>query len=138
VRGPIAEAAPGEILRLIPTERVTLALFAPSVLLFLLQAPNCHEVDFSSLRRIVYAGSPMPLDVLRDAVATFKCEFGQMYGLTETTGAVTLLPPAGAKSFGNSGSTASGLREPAIAPRSSAVWNCSRTCGSSNETRASD
>ena len=89
----ISEAAPGEILRLIPTEQVALALFAPSLLLFLLQAPGCHDLHFSSLRRIVYAGSPMPLDVLRDAVATFKCEFGQMYGLTETTGAVTLLSP---------------------------------------------
>ena len=97
----IAEAAPGEILRLIPTEHVTLALFAPSLLLFLLQAPGCHDVDFSSLRRIVYAGSPMPLDVLRDAVATFQCEFGQMYGLTETTGAVTLLPPADHDPAGN-------------------------------------
>ncbi len=89
----ISEAAPGEILRLIPTEQVALALFAPSLLLFLLQAPGCPDLDFSSLRRIVYAGSPMPLDVLRHAVATFKCEFGQMYGLTESTGAVTLLSP---------------------------------------------
>src|SRR5207244_3959835 len=86
------EPAPGEILRLISAERVTLTFFVPAVLLFLMQTPGCREADFSSLRRIVYAGSPIPLDLLRDALVTFKCGFGQVYGLTETTGVVTHLP----------------------------------------------
>jgi long-chain acyl-CoA synthetase len=85
-RDVIAEPAPSEILPLLAMHGVTLAFFAPSVLLFLLQTPGSHELDFSSLRRIVCAGSPIPLDVLRAAVATFKCDFAQMYGLTETTG----------------------------------------------------
>jgi long-chain acyl-CoA synthetase len=58
-----------------------------------LQTPGCREVDFSSLKRIVYGASPIPLDLLRDAVSTFKCDFGHLYGLTETTGVVTVLPP---------------------------------------------
>src|SRR5207237_1436143 len=52
-----------------------------------------RDVDFSSLKRIVYGASPIPLDLLRDAVSTFKCDFGHLYGLTETTGVVTVLPP---------------------------------------------
>jgi len=86
------QANPTEILRLIPAERVTHAIFVPAVLLFLLQTPGCRETDFSSLKHIVYAGSPIPLDLLRDAVVTFRCGFGQVYGLTETL-IVTYLPP---------------------------------------------
>jgi acyl-CoA synthetase (AMP-forming)/AMP-acid ligase II len=82
-----------EILRLIPAERVTHAFFAPAVLLFLLQTSGCREMDFSSLEYILYGASPIPLDLLREALATFKCDFGQAYGLTETTGVVTVLPP---------------------------------------------
>jgi long-chain acyl-CoA synthetase len=88
------QADPAEILRLIPAERVTHTFFVPALLLFLLQAPGCQETDFSSLQLIVYGASPSPLDLQLDAMATFKCDFGQLYGLTETTGVITVLPPA--------------------------------------------
>jgi acyl-CoA synthetase (AMP-forming)/AMP-acid ligase II len=87
------EVDPKEILDLIPSERVTLTFLVPAVMLFLLQTPGCLEVDFSSLKRIVDGASPIPLDLLREALATFKCEFPHLYGLTETTGVVTWLPP---------------------------------------------
>jgi acyl-CoA synthetase (AMP-forming)/AMP-acid ligase II len=35
----------------------------------------------------------MPLELLRKSMAVFKCQFAQVYGLTETTGAITYLPP---------------------------------------------
>lgn len=89
----LRETAPAEILRLIPSERVTMTFLVPSLLLFMLQTPGCKNVDFSSLRRIVYGASPIAVDVLRAALATFKCDFCHLYGLTETTGVVTCLPP---------------------------------------------
>jgi acyl-CoA synthetase (AMP-forming)/AMP-acid ligase II len=89
----VREVNPDEILTLIPSERVTMAFFVPAVLLFLLQAPGCRQTDFSSLRHVVYGASPIPLDLLREAVATFHCDFGQVYGMTETTGSITYLPP---------------------------------------------
>jgi long-chain acyl-CoA synthetase len=87
------EATPSEILHLIPSEQVTLAFLVPALMLFLLQTHGCQDVDFSSLKRIVYGASPIPLELLREALATFKCEFAHLYGLTETTGVVTVLPP---------------------------------------------
>jgi acyl-CoA synthetase (AMP-forming)/AMP-acid ligase II len=87
------ETAPAEILRLIPAERVTLTFLVPALLLFMLQTPGCQDVDYSSLRRIVYGASPIAVDVLRAALTTFTCEFCHLYGLTETTGVVTCLPP---------------------------------------------
>jgi acyl-CoA synthetase (AMP-forming)/AMP-acid ligase II len=95
------QANPTEILQLIPAERVTHAIFVPAVLLFLLQAPGCRETDFSSLRHIVYAASPIPLGLLRDAVETFDCSFGQIYGLTEA-GVLTALLPEDHDPAGNS------------------------------------
>ncbi len=89
----IRDIVPPEILRVIPAHRVTRALFVPAVLLFLLQTPGVQETDFSSLKFIAYGASPIPLDLLRNALATFKCDFAQVYGLTETTGVVTYLPP---------------------------------------------
>jgi acyl-CoA synthetase (AMP-forming)/AMP-acid ligase II len=86
------EVDTAEILRLIPAEGVTCAFLVPAILLFLLQTPGCQETDFSSLRLIAYGASPIPFDLLREAMATFACAFAQVYGLTES-GIVTHLPP---------------------------------------------
>jgi acyl-CoA synthetase (AMP-forming)/AMP-acid ligase II len=87
------ELVPAEILRLIAEQRVTKTFFVPAVILFLLQTPGIEEADLSSLKLIIYGASPMPVDLLRRAMKTLKCGFGQVYGLTETTGAFTYLPP---------------------------------------------
>ncbi len=81
------------ILKLIPEHKVTKAFFVPALLLFLLQTPGIERTDLSSLDLIFYGASPIPLDLLRNAIQTFGCGFGQVYGLTETTGAITYLPP---------------------------------------------
>jgi long-chain acyl-CoA synthetase len=80
-------------LRHIDIERVTIADFVPSLILFLLQSPGCEATDFSSLRLIMYGAAPIPLDLLAAAIATFGCDFVQLYGLTETTGLGTNLSP---------------------------------------------
>jgi long-chain acyl-CoA synthetase len=84
---------PAAILRLIPEYRVTKAFFVPALILFLLQVPQCAETDFSSLELIVYGASPAPIDLVRKAVKVFGCGLAQVYGLTETTGAITYLGP---------------------------------------------
>jgi acyl-CoA synthetase (AMP-forming)/AMP-acid ligase II len=85
---------PATILRLIPEYRITKAFMVPALLLFLMQVPQCRETDFSSLELIVYGASPAPVDLVRNALKTFRCGLAQVYGLTETTGAITFLPPA--------------------------------------------
>ncbi len=84
---------PKALLDLIPRHRVTRMFVVPAVILFMLQVPGCAEADFSSLELICYGASPMPLELLRKALAVFPCGFAQVYGLTETTGAITYLPP---------------------------------------------
>jgi acyl-CoA synthetase (AMP-forming)/AMP-acid ligase II len=81
------------ILRVIAERRVTKTFWVPALILFLLQTPGIESADLSSLELIIYGASPMPLDLVRKAMTVFKCDFAQVYGLTETTGAVTWLPP---------------------------------------------
>jgi long-chain acyl-CoA synthetase len=84
---------PPTILRVIEQQRITKAIFVPAMMLFLLQAPQARDTDFSSLELIVYGASPAPLDLIRRALQVFGCGLAQVYGLTETTGAITYLPP---------------------------------------------
>ena len=87
------EVDPPAILRDIARYGVTHALFVPAVLNLLLATPGVEEADFSTLRTIVYGASPISDEVLVRALDIFRCDFIQAYGLTETTGAVTILAP---------------------------------------------
>jgi acyl-CoA synthetase (AMP-forming)/AMP-acid ligase II len=60
----------------------------------LLDHPQAAEADFSSLRLVMYAGSPISLGLIKRAIGAMPCHFMQFYGATETSGAVTLLRPA--------------------------------------------
>jgi len=81
------------ILDAIPRHGVTHAVFVPAVLQFLLMTPGVEDVDFSTLRMIVYGASPVSEEVLVGSMQRFDCEFVQAYGLTETAGGVVLLHP---------------------------------------------
>ncbi|MCW5736731.1 MAG: long-chain-fatty-acid--CoA ligase [Enhydrobacter sp.] len=89
----VREFIPSQILETIQRERLQVMLLVPAMILFLLQAPQIGETDLSSLRLIVYGAAPIPAELLKQAMAIFPCGFQQVYGLTETTGAITVLPP---------------------------------------------
>jgi len=87
----LRDVDPAEILRLIPAHGVTNALLVPAVLQFLLATPGIDGTDFSTLRKVVYGASPITEGVLVGSMKAMDCEFVQAYGLTETTGGVTIL-----------------------------------------------
>ena len=84
---------PAEIVAWIEKYRITHAFMVPALLQFALTMPNIATTDFSSLELIVYGASPISEAVLEGAIKAFKCPFMQVYGLTETTGVVTVLGP---------------------------------------------
>ena len=84
---------PQLILKLIPEHRIVHAFWVPAVILMLTQQPNIREVDFSSLKQVFYGASPISEALLRQAVEIMDARFTQLYGLTETVGAGTFLPP---------------------------------------------
>jgi acyl-CoA synthetase (AMP-forming)/AMP-acid ligase II len=84
---------PAGALRLIESERATRVGFVPAMINMLLQAPTCAQTDFSSVKTLLYGASPISEAVLNAAAARFGCRFLQMYGMTETNAAGTVLAP---------------------------------------------
>jgi long-chain acyl-CoA synthetase len=82
---------PVELLRLVGTERITHAFLVPAVLMALLATPAIADRDLSSLDTIYYGASPIAEDVLVRCLTVFGCRFAQVYGMTETTGAIVRL-----------------------------------------------
>ena len=81
----------GALVKLIGQHRITHAFMVPALLAFTLMVPDIDKADFSSLKLIAYGASPISEQVLAASLKTFKCNFVQVYGLTETTGVVTML-----------------------------------------------
>ena len=79
------------LVKLIGQQRITHAFMVPALLAFTLMVPDIDKADFSSLKLIAYGASPISEQVLAASLKTFKCDFVQVYGLTETTGVVTML-----------------------------------------------
>jgi len=82
---------PVEVLRLVAAERITHAFLVPAVLMALLATPGIEESDLTSLDTIFYGASPIAEDVLVRCLKVFGCRFAQVYGMTETTGAIVRL-----------------------------------------------
>ncbi len=87
------EVNPVEIIARLEDQGVNYAFLAPTIINMLLQTPGVETTDFSKLERIFYGASPISEAVLRQAQARFGCDFTQLYGLTETIGGATYLPP---------------------------------------------
>ena len=88
----LRDVDPTLLLELIATERITEMFVVPAVLMLLLVTPALVDTDLSSLRLIFYGASPVSEDVLVKCMTAFGCAFCQVYGMTETTGAITALP----------------------------------------------
>ncbi len=90
----VRDIVPDQLLAQFGTDRITHAFLVPAVFGFFRQVPGVEGYDYSSLRGLVYGASPMPAPLLRWAMETFKgVGFYQVYGMTEASGAVTLLLP---------------------------------------------
>jgi fatty-acyl-CoA synthase len=80
---------------------ITRLFIVPAALHILLQHPRCATVDYSRMKYILYGAAPIPLELLRQCMAMFKCQFIQAYGMTETTGTIVILPPEDHDPAGN-------------------------------------
>ncbi|OYU78554.1 MAG: acyl-CoA synthetase [Alphaproteobacteria bacterium PA3] len=89
----LEQVDPVEILRLIAVEKIAHAFVVPAVINILIQVNAKIPTDFSALKRMYYGASPIAEDLLLQAQSTFGCSFTQLYGMTESLGAGTYLPP---------------------------------------------
>jgi long-chain acyl-CoA synthetase len=115
VRGVVArEFNPMEALEVIERERVAKMFMVPAALQFVIRQPRAREIDYSSLKYILYGASPMPVDLLRECMEVFGCQFCQQYGMTETTGTIVYLPPEDHDPKGNKRMRGAGLPLPGV------------------------
>jgi acyl-CoA synthetase (AMP-forming)/AMP-acid ligase II len=82
---------PGALLETMVSEGVTNAFLVPTVLQMLCDVSGAEDRDWSALRSIAYGASPITTTTLKAALKTFGCPLFQVYGLTETTGAIVQL-----------------------------------------------
>jgi len=87
----LRDVDPAAMLRLIEEHRITETFVVPAVLMFVLATPELATTDVGSLRTIYYGAAPVSEDLLVRSMEALGCDFAQVYGLTETTGAITSL-----------------------------------------------
>jgi len=77
----------------IQRDRPTLLTLTPTMLQMMLDHPASENTDFSSIRLTLYAGSPISLGLIQQAMLRMPGQFMQFYGATESGGALSILRP---------------------------------------------
>jgi len=77
----------------IATGAITTLFFVPTMLYALMDNPRVNEIDLSHLKRIVYAGSPITVSRLEQALELFGPILTQNFGQTEVPGTILSLTP---------------------------------------------
>ncbi len=86
----IREFDPRAVLETMERERVTLTNLIPTMLNLMVNYPEVGKYDYSSLRVLLSGGAPIAPEVVRKIAQTFKCDYVQTYGMTETSPYLTL------------------------------------------------
>ncbi len=84
---------PAAVIDAIARRRVTYMFLPPTAIYMLLAHPGVQGADFSSLEYISYAGAPMSLDRLKEAIGVFGPVMNASFGQTEAPMCVTAMPP---------------------------------------------
>ena len=86
----VPDFEPAVVLSVMERERVTITNMVPTMLNILVNTPEVDGFDFSSLRVLLSGGASIAPEVVRKIMATFKCDYIQTYGMTETSPYLTL------------------------------------------------
>lgn len=83
----------GMFLDIVERDKVASTYLVPTMLQGILDHSDFKKKDLSSLRHIGYGASPMPVKLLMRAKELLKVDFTNYFGLTESTGIVSVLTP---------------------------------------------
>ena len=84
---------PEGLMQVVERTKATGAGLPPTLINLMANHPKVGSYDLSSLRFIMYGGSPAPLGILQKAVKTIPTTYIHGYGITETSGITTLAHP---------------------------------------------
>jgi fatty-acyl-CoA synthase len=87
----LAKFDPAEVLRTIEEEKIAATMLVPSMLYALMDHPDSHTRDLSSLKTVYYGASAINPTRLKEAIDRFGPIFAQYYGQSEAPMAITYL-----------------------------------------------
>jgi acyl-CoA synthetase (AMP-forming)/AMP-acid ligase II len=80
---------PTRVLDALEHQQVSAVFMVPAMIQAIVHGvTDVERRDLSRLKRVSYGAAPISQSLLARAIAVFKCEFVQYYGMTETCGAV--------------------------------------------------
>ena len=83
-----------EWMETIQREKATRAMLVPTMLKRIIDDPDYHRYDLSSLKVITYGAAPMPFEVISKAIQVMPwVRFINAFGQTETASTITTLGP---------------------------------------------
>jgi fatty-acyl-CoA synthase len=85
---------PAEVLRVIEEQKITATMLVPSMIYALMDHPDSHTRDLSSLQTVYYGASAMNPVRLKEAIRRFGPIFAQYYGQSEAPMVITYLAKA--------------------------------------------
>ncbi|TDU24216.1 acyl-CoA synthetase (AMP-forming)/AMP-acid ligase II [Panacagrimonas perspica] len=86
---------PASVVDLIRTRGISDLLMVPAMLQMLVDAPAMVGADVASVRRIIYGASPASEALLDRVMSAFAgADLLQVYGMTEASAVMSVLPPA--------------------------------------------
>ena len=103
-----------KVLELIEQHKISKLAMVPAMIQFALSEPTCKTTDFSSVKGLLYGGSPISPALMRVAFETFDCEFFQAYGMTETGNIAVCLRPEDHSSEGSERMKSAGKPLPGV------------------------
>lgn len=86
----IDQFEPETVMATIQEKRITLSNLIPTMLNLIIKHPRVGEYDFSSLRAILSGGSSIAPELVKRVMQTFRCDYIQTYGMTETSPYLTM------------------------------------------------
>jgi acyl-CoA synthetase (AMP-forming)/AMP-acid ligase II len=81
---------PEAVLRGFRTHGVTLTNLVPTMLNAMVRMPGAGADPYPDLRLLLSGGAPIAPALVREIMATFRCEYVQTYGMTETSPYLTV------------------------------------------------
>ena len=84
---------PERMMEVVQRTRPTGAGVPPTLINMMANHPRIGQYDLSSLRFVMYGGSPTPLGILQKAAKALPTKYIHGFGITETSGITTLADP---------------------------------------------
>ena len=82
---------PDEFLRIAARESASMLMAVPTTLKMLLESPERKRADLRAVRSVFYSGAPAAAPILREVTAWLGNVLQQVYGMSETGPAITIL-----------------------------------------------